>query len=134
MGLRCGFVLTPCLMEIAHQDTCMKWSLQMLFRQDRQDNTSYLVDFIHPIAGVLKHQFAGLHGSRHCSEVQRATTVLQRLLVASLRTHADELFSSLPCWDFPRSCDLDAQRPTGRPRRWVLAVYLAQVGAASPPK
>lgn len=77
---------------------------------DKTDNTADLVDFIHPVAGVLKHQLAGLHGGRHHSRVQRPAGVLRRFLAASLPLHADELFSSPPCWDSLRSCDLGAQR------------------------
>lgn len=90
---------------------CIRWGFQVLFRQGRQDNTSDLVDLIHPIGGVLEHQLAGLHGGRHRSGDQSAASVLRRFLAASLRLHADELLSSPPRWDSLRSCDLGAQRP-----------------------
>lgn len=38
---------------------------------------TYLIDFIHPIAGELKHQLTGLHRSRHSGGVQRAGSSLK---------------------------------------------------------
>lgn len=95
---------------------------------------TYLIDFVHPVAGKFKHQFAGLDCSRHGSGVQRAGSSLKypgyedSWLFVCTDSASPHKMASLSS-----SCSLiwAVSAPRERPRAEFQRSAVAQVGAAS---